>query len=131
MSRVLAASLVAAAALTLPVAGGALAAVAASGAILAVWNVGSAGGGPSRRLDVVTGGGLALSLVGGTLMAAGLADGPGFFGLPRSLWGLLLGIWLIPLVLTSAGFAASFHPPDAADLKRLRAGSGTGPRSEP
>ena len=38
---------------------------------------------------------------------------------------------VIPLVLTSAGFAASFHPPDAADLKRLRAGSGTGPRSEP
>ena len=123
MSRGLAASLVVAAALTLPVAGGTLAAVAASGAVVAVWMVGSAGGGRRRGLDRATSGGLVLALVGGTLMAAGLADGPGFFGLPRSLWGLLLGIWLIPLVLTSAGFAVSFRPPDAADLDRLRAAS--------
>ena len=121
MSRGLAASLVVAAALTLPVAGGTLAAVAAGGAVVAVWMVGSAGGGRRRALDRATSGGLVLALVGGTLMAAGLADGPGFFGLPRSLWGLLLGIWLIPLVLTSAGFAASFRPPDAAALDRLRA----------
>ena len=120
MSRGLAASLVVAAALALPIAGGTLAAVTASAAILAVWTVGSAGGGPRRKLDAVTGGGLALCLVSGTLLAAGLADGPGFSGLPRSLWGLLLGIWLIPLVLTSAGFAASFRAPDAADLDRLR-----------
>lgn len=121
MSRGLAASLVVAAALTLPVAGGTLAAVVASGAVMAVWLVGSAGGGPRRGLDAATSAALVLALVGGTLIAAGLADGPGFFGLPRSLWGLLLGIWLIPLVLTSAGFAASFRPPDAAALDRLRA----------
>lgn len=122
MSRGLAAFLVVAAALTLPVAGGTLAAVAVSGAIFGVWMVGSAGG-PRRRLDRVTSGGLALCLVSGTLLAAGLGDGPGYFGLPRSLLGLVLGIWLIPLLLTSAGFALSFRPPDAADLDRLRAES--------
>jgi len=65
---------------------------------------------------------LQLSAAGaaGALLAAGLADGPGFFGLPRSLWGLLLGIWLIPLALTSLGFAVSFTAPTPADLERLR-----------
>ena len=139
MSRVLAASLVAAAAMALSVPGGPgaiLAAVAVSGAILGVWSVGSvrpAEGDmvrPRSRLDRAAGLGLALSLVAGTLLAAGLADGPGFFGLPRSLWGLLLGVWLVPLILTSAGFAASFRPPKAMDVDRLRAGRARSPWTE-
>lgn len=129
MSRVLAASLVpaAAAALLIPVGtAGLFPAAAVSGAILAVWSVGTAGAGipgeTSRMLvDRLTGFGFAIALAGGTLMATGVADGAALFGLPRSLWGLLLGVWLIPLLLTSAGFALSFRPPDAADLERLRA----------
>ena len=131
MSRVLAPGLVIAAAVVLTVSGGtggALAAATVGGAILAVWSVGSVGSGekdPANRQRLgwerLTGVGLALSLGGGVLLAAGLADGPGFFGLPRSLWGLLLGVWLIPLLLTSTGFAASFRPPDSERLQRLRA----------
>lgn len=128
-SRILAASLVVAAAATLfiPAESAALpAAAAASLAILAVWCAGAAGRPEAdaakrrnllRQLVTV---GFGLSLTAGALLAAGLADGPGFFGLPRSLWGLLLGVWLIPLVMTSLGFAASFAPPTPAELARLR-----------
>ncbi|MCY3744666.1 MAG: hypothetical protein OXH05_00420 [Acidobacteria bacterium] len=132
LSGVLAASLVVAAAAMLLVAresAGLAAGAAASLAIIAVWNVGTAGrpksGTPQRRnlpSQAVTVG-LGLSLAAGALLAAGLADGPGFFGLPRSLWGLLLGIWLIPLALTSLGFAVSFTAPTPAELERLRARS--------
>jgi len=132
MSRILAASLVVAAAAALLLPGestGTLAGAAVSAAVIAVWSVGTAGrpksgtakrGNLLRRAVTV---GFGLSLAAGALLAAGLADGPGFFGLPRSLWGLLLGVWLIPLVITSFGFAVSFAPPAPAELERLRARS--------
>lgn len=129
-SPVLAASLVvlAAGALLVPARVGSLVAAAVvSAAILAVWGAGSAGGRPGRdawrgaRGDRLASFGLACSLGAGALLAAGFADGPGFFGLPRSLWGLLLGVWLLPLVITSVGFALSFRPPDPAARNRLRA----------
>lgn len=126
-SRVLAPSVVVAAAGALLVPGGNGPYVAAAGvgaAILAVWITGSSGGLPgrdTRRRDRLTAVGLALSVGAGTALAAGIFDGPGPFGLPRSLWGLLLGVWLLPLVITSLGFALSFRPPNAADLERLRA----------
>ena len=132
LSGVLAASLVVAAAATLLVAresAGLAAGAAASLAIIAVWNVGTAGrpkSGTAQRRNLPSQAvtvGLGLSLAAGALLAAGLADGPGFFGLPRSLWGLLLGIWLIPLALTSLGFAVSFTAPTPAELERLRARS--------
>ncbi len=136
MSRILAASLVVAAAAALLLPGestGYLAAAAVSAAILAAWSVGTAGrpkSRPAKRRNLLQRAvtvGFALSLAAGAVLAAGLADGPGFFGLPRSLWGLLLGVWLIPLVLTSFGFAASFAAPTPAELERLRARS----REEP
>ncbi len=129
-SRILAASLVVAAAATLLMSGGSaglLAAAAVSAAVIAVWSVGSAGrpetsaGERRNRLGRAISIGFGLSLTAGALLAAGLADGAGFFGLPRSLWGLLLGVWLVPLVLTSVGFAVSFAPPTPAELERLRA----------
>ncbi len=131
-SPILAASLVVAAAAALLLPGesaGPLAAVAVSAAVIAVWSVGSAGrpetgaGQRQKRIRGAIGIGFGLSLAAGALLAAGLADGPGFFGLPRSLWGLLLGVWLIPLLLTSLGFAVSFAPPTPAELERLRARS--------
>jgi len=132
--RTLTASLVVAAAATLLIAGesaGLAAGAAASLAIIAMWCVGSTGTSGIerrwRRLGQAASVGFALSLGIGAALAAGLADGPGFFGLPRSLWGLLFGIWLIPLVLTSLGFAVSFAPPAPAELERLRARSREGP----
>ena len=131
LSGVLAASLVVVAAATLFIPGesaGLMAGAAASLAIIAVWSVGDAS--PKSRtaerrnlLDQAVTVGFGLSLAAGALLAAGLADGPGFFGLPRSLWGLLLGAWLIPLVVTSLGFAVSFEPPTPAERERLRARS--------
>ncbi|MCY4627484.1 MAG: hypothetical protein OXE58_07950 [Acidobacteria bacterium] len=125
---------VAAAALLIPGgSSGVLAAAAVSAAVIATWGMGSAGrrasGSPKRwnRLHQAASASFALSLAAGALLAAGLFEGPGFFGLPRSLWGLLLGVWLIPLVVTSLGFAASFAPPDPADLERLRSRSQEGP----
>ncbi len=135
-SRILAASLVIAAAATLLMPGestGLLAAAAASLAILAVWCVGTDGrthAGAAKRRNLCRRAvtvGFGLSLAAGVLLAAGLADGTDFFGLPRSLWGLLLGVWLIPLVMTSLGFAVSFAPPTPAELERLRARSREGP----
>ena len=131
-SRILAASLVVAAAAALLLSGesaGLPAAAAVSAAVIAVWSVGSAGrpetgsGKRRSRLGRAVSIGFGLSLAAGALLAAGLADGPGFFGLPRSLWGLLLGVWLIPLVMTSFGFAVSFAAPTRAELERLRARS--------
>ena len=136
ISRVLAAFLMVVAAVALLVPAGpssALAAAAVSAAVIAVWSVGAAGrpkpGTAKRRhlLHRALTVGFGLSLTAGTLLAAGLADGPGIFGLPRSLWGLLLGVWLIPLVITSLGFAVSFTPPTAAELERLRTQSQDGP----
>ena len=130
MSRILAASLVVAAAAALLLPGessGTLAAAAVSAAVMAAWGIGTTGpptsGAAKRRnlLHRVVTAGFALSLTAGALLAAGFADGPGFYGLPRSLWGLLLGVWLIPLVTTSLGFAVSFAPPTSAELERLRA----------
>ena len=109
------------------------AAVAVSAAVIAAWTVGIGGrpesGSQKRRhrLQQAATAGFALSLMAGALLAAGLFEGSGWFGLPRSLWGLLLGVWLIPLIVTSLGFAASFAPPNAADLERLRAPSQEGP----
>ena len=135
-SRVLAPATVVAATVALLTAGassGLLVAALVGGAVLTAWSVGIAGrpasGAPKRWSGLASAAsvGFALSLVSGALLAAGLADGPGFFGLPRSLWGLLLGVWLIPLVLTSLGFAVSFAPPTPAELERLRARSREGP----
>lgn len=136
MSRILAASLVVAAAATLLIPGesaGLLAAAAVSAAVIAVWSVGSAGrpgtrtGKRRNRLHQAFSIGFGLSLAAGAVLAAGLGDGTGLFGLPRSLWGLLFGVWLIPLVMTSFGFAVSFAPPTPAELERLRARSREGP----
>ena len=136
MSRILAAFLVVAAAAVLvgsARSSGPVAAAAVSGAIIAVWGVGSAGRRDCRRakwrgrLGQAASVGFALSLGAGALLAAGLVDGAGWFGLPRSLWGLLLGVWLAPLFVTGLGFAAAFEPPDPAALERLRAGSRDGP----
>lgn len=135
-SRILAASLVIAAAATLLMPGestGLLAAAATSLAILAVWCVGTDGrthAGAAKRRNLFRRAvtvGFGLSLAAGAVLAAGLGDGTGFFGLPRSLWGLLFGVWLIPLVMTSLGFAVSFAPPTPAELERLRARSREGP----
>ncbi len=135
MSRILAASLpvVAAGALLAPGSGDALlAASVVSAAIIAAWSVGSADSpgsrraNPGKRAGQIASAGFALSLAAGALVAAGVADAPGLFGLPRSLWGLLLGVWLVPLVVTSFGFAVAFRPPDPAALERLRAGSPPG-----
>ena len=108
-------------------ASGLVAPIAVSGATMAAWCAGSAG--PERprrgtRSDRATSIAFALILGAGVLLAAGLADGAGFLGLPRSLWGLLLGVWLGPLVVTSLGFALAFEPPDPVVLKRLRGDSG-------
>lgn len=136
LSGVLAASLVVVAAAALLIPGesaGLVAAAAASLAIVAVWCAGTAGRpqpGMAKRPNLLRRAvtvGFGLSLTAGALLAAGLADGPGLFGLPRSLWGLLLGVWLIPLVLTSLGFAATFAPPTPAEMQRLRARSREGP----
>ena len=139
LSRVLAPAIVVAAAAALLIPGessGLLAAVAVSAAVIAVWTIGTVGigGRPesgskkrTQRLHQAATVGFALSLTAGALLAAGLFDGPGFFGLPRSLWGLLLGVWLIPLLVTSLGFAASFAPPGPTDLERLRARSQESP----
>ena len=136
VSRILAASLVIAGAVTLLIPGesaGLLAAAVASLAIIAVWSVGSAGGPPSgtgnrrNRLHQAISVGFGLSLGVGAFLAAGFADGPGAFGLPRSLWGLVLGVWLIPLAVTSVGFAVSFAPPTPAELARLRGQSRESP----
>ena len=135
-SRVLAGPLVVVATAALLIPGessGVLAAAAVSAAVIATWTMGSVGrraSGSSKRwnrLHQAASASFALSLAAGALLAAGLFEGPGFFGLPRSLWGLLLGVWLIPLVVTSLGFAASFAPPDPADLERLRSRSQEGP----
>lgn len=135
-SLILAASVVVAAPAALLIPGesaGLAAGAAASLAIIAVWSVGAAGrpksGAAKRRNlpDQVVTVGFGLSLAAGALLAAGLLDGPGFFGLPRSLWGLLLGVWLIPLGLTSIGFAVSFAPPTPAELEQLRARSRENP----
>ena len=136
LSRVLAPAIVVAAAAALLIPGessGLLAAVAVSAAVIAVWTVGIGGRPESgskkrrQRLHQAATVGFAVSLTAGALLAAGLLEGPGWFGLPRSLWGLLLGVWLIPLVVTSLGFAASFAPPGPADLERLRSRSQEGP----
>ena len=121
--------------------GGVFAAVAVSATIVAAWRLGlreiassastgaeptgsgETGSEPARRRERwgrLAGAGFALSLAMGAQLAAGLTDRTGLLGLPRSLWGLLLGVWLVPLILTSIGFAVSFSPPDPKDLERLR-----------
>ena len=122
--------------------GGVFAAVAVSATIVAAWRLGlreiassaptgaeptgagETGSGPARRerWGRLAGAGFALSLAMGAQLAAGLTDRTGLLGLPRSLWGLLLGVWLVPLILTSVGFAVSFSPPDPKDLERLQPG---------
>ncbi len=113
-----------AAALLIGLAGGALLAggaaamaIAVAAAVAAVWACGSS---DSRSSWGAWSGALfALSLGAGTLLAASpSATGPA--GLPLALWGLLLGVFGVPLVLTGAGFALSFRPPDPKALRRLR-----------
>ncbi len=104
-------------------AGAGLVAGAVALAILAVWSTGSAVGANrsarGARWDRWTTTGLAASLVLGVAGAA-LLSGDGPFGLPRALWALLSGVFLVPLLLTTVGFAAAFEPPSNEDLRRLR-----------
>ena len=57
-------------------------------------------------------------------IAAGVFDGPPPAGappgLPLPLLGLLCGVFLLPLALTSVGFALSFRPPAPGGLAALR-----------
>ena len=96
-------------------------------AILLTWATGSAGpaaapGGWRKRVDRWTTAGLAVSLAAGAGLAATL-DGVGPYGLPAALWALVIGVFVVPLVLTSVGSAVSFEPPSDSDLERLRAGA--------
>ena len=65
-----------------------------------------------------------VSLASGSLLAAGVFSGPppagAPLGLPLSLLGLLFGVFLLPLALTSVGFALSFRPPAPEGLAALR-----------
>ncbi len=92
-------------------------------AILLTWATGSAGGaaagGWRKRVDRWTTVGLAVSLAAGAGLAATL-DGVGPYGLPAALWALVIGVFVVPLVLTSVGSAVSFEPPSDSDLERLR-----------
>ena len=69
---------------------------------------------------------LVACLAMGGLAAAGRIDAAGPLGLPVAVWGLLGGVWILPLVLTSASFAVFFRPPDAAALKRAQEREPTG-----
>lgn len=65
------------------------------------------------------------SLAAGTLVAASIPASPGAGalaspGLPPSVSGLVVGVFLAPLLLTSLDFAFSFRAPSANDLDRLR-----------
>lgn len=91
----------------------------AAAAILSVWGLGLRARARRSAWDRWTGAGLATSLGGGVLGAA-LLEGSGAFGLPRALWALLLGVFLVPLVLTNLGFFLSFEPPAPEDLRRIR-----------
>ena len=91
--------------------------------ILLAWATGSAGGLSGsrwrRRVDLWATAGLSLSLAGGAILA-GILEGTGAFGLPRALVAVVVGVFLIPLALTTIGFAVAFEPPSEEDLDRLR-----------
>ncbi len=90
---------------------GALLAVLFSLAVTACWLAGTP---RSRLADKLLAAALFLSLAAGSLVAAGaLVPGAG-------LHGLLLGVVAVPLLLTVAGFALRFDPPDPEGLRRLR-----------
>lgn len=99
--------------------GGAAAALAVAAAIAAAWCV--SGSRTARtRAGAWCSGGFFVSLGVGLALAAGAGAGTVLFGLPLSLWGLLLGVFAFPLLLTGIGFVVSFEPPDARGLARLR-----------
>ncbi len=89
------------------------AALAVWGAVAAAWTLGPTGG---RQFFTAA---FFVSLASGTALAAGGAA-PVVFGLPLSLWGLFVGVFLVPLALTTLGFALDFEPPDRRGLERLR-----------
>jgi len=92
---------------------GALLAVFFALAVAAFWWAGT----PRRLGDRLLGGGLALSLLAGSLFATGVL-GPSHPA--AGLLGLVLLVTALPLLLTSAGFALGFESPDPDLLRRLR-----------
>ncbi len=95
---------------------GALLAILFALAVTACWQAGT----PRRPADRLLAAGLFFSLGIGSLAATGILfpDTPG-----AGLRGLLLGITVIPLVFTTAGFALRFDPPDPEGLRKLRDGT--------
>lgn len=80
---------------------------------------------PRSRAGRWTTAALLASLAAGTLLAASVpatsgTDAPTSPALPASVYGLVVGVFLAPLLLTSLGFALSFRAPSASDLDRLR-----------
>lgn len=97
-------------------------ALAVGAAISAAW---CAGASAKTRAGAWWSGGFLVSLGFGLSLTAGAGGETTLFGLPLSLWGLLLGVFAVPLALTSIGFAVSFEPPDVRGLERLREGRGS------
>ena len=112
--------LIGAAALVLVVGDGFLGPLASglsvAGAIAAVWIAGGAPGRAGRWSS-----GAFLLTLGGGVAAAGAGSAIRPMGLPLGLWGLLFGVFLLPLLLTTVGFAVAFRAPDPEGLTRLRA----------
>lgn len=110
------------------------AAVSVTAAISGAWILGppaslrgaaDAGSIRRRRIGRWITGAFFASLAIGSLLAAGVFAGPPPAagappGLPRSLLGLLFGVFLLPLALTSVGFALTFRPPAPEGLAALR-----------
>lgn len=122
------------------------AAISVTGAITGVWILGTPATRPGtgaaarrdarrRRADRWISGVFFLSLGAGALLATGVFGDslPGGAspdaggappGLPLPLFGLLFGVFLLPLVLTGIGFALTFRPPAPEGLAALRRAAG-------
>jgi hypothetical protein len=99
-----------------------LMAVATATAPVALFRLGSGGSGRLRlgRRGLPA---LLVSLGAACVALVALAGWPGRAPALAGLGVLLLGIWLVPLVVTSWGFAASFPPPERweQELRALQA----------
>lgn len=109
------------------------AAISVTGAITGAWILGPRSslrgaadtrGVLQRRIGRWLTGAFFVSLASGSLLATGVFSGPPLAGappgLPLPLLGLLLGVFLLPLALTSVGFALTFRPPAPEGLAALR-----------
>lgn len=110
------------------------AAISVTGAITGAWILGppaslrgavDAGSVRRRRIGRWITGAFFVSLAIGSLLAAGVFAGPppaagAPAALPRSLLGLLIGVFFLPLALTSVGFSLAFRPPAPEGLAALR-----------